>query len=117
MRARTMPGIEQASRSRLDDQYTWVLSRMRSMPTIDRHALGTAPGDDVEPHGIPSFADDVIAGMTAAEARAALVEITSMRRDPSITDEEREELKELFDKVFVHMKELRKAPVPKSNDG
>lgn len=107
MRARTMSGIEEASRARLDKQYARALERMRSMSVGDKHALGTAPGDDTELKKVPAFTQDIIDNMTAQEAMRALAEVATARRSPSLSENEQELLKQAFNRIYERLKNLR----------
>lgn len=109
MRARTMRGIQDASRSNLDEQYGMALDKLRSVRTAE--SAKSTTGSGVEKGGshegdLPSFGDAAISHMSMSEARAALTEISSARRIPSLNGQQRAELSEVFQKILTRISSL-----------
>ena len=119
MRARTMTGIEDASRVRLDAQYSTALERLRTMQVGDKHALGTEPGDNIQVHEVPAFTQEIISEMSTQEAVNALRQIALSRRNPALSEADQETLKDLFEQVFEHLREQRdkEMSLPTGNSG
>ena len=105
MRARTFEGLDSKVRSSLDAQYDAAMSRLRSMRRGDTLATGAL----IQPPapGIPEYSKADLEALEPAQARRALMEIATARRDPSLTPSERERLRILFREIYDQVQMMR----------
>ncbi|HAW95573.1 MAG TPA: hypothetical protein DCX60_04785 [Phycisphaerales bacterium] len=106
MRARTLDDLEPKIRSSLDIQYDTAMSRLRSMRRGDiRAAAGL-----IQPPapGMPEYSKADLEALEPAQARRALMEIATARRDPKLTPYERERLRILFRDVYDQVQMMRR---------
>ena len=106
MRARTLNDIEPGIRASLDSQYDAAISRLRSMRRGDTRALGM-PMQPTAP-GLPVYSEADVKALDPAQARRALMEVATARRDPSLAPEERERLRTLFRDLYDQIQETRR---------
>lgn len=106
MRARTLNDIEPQTRSSLDAQYDAAMSRIRSMRRGDTRTSGVRLQPPAP--GLPAYSEADLKALDPAQARRALMEIATARRDPKLTPEERERLRILFREVYDQVQGMRK---------
>tara|TARA_B100001059_G_scaffold203441_1_gene212031 strand:+ start:364 stop:1476 length:1113 start_codon:yes stop_codon:yes gene_type:complete len=106
MRARTLDDIGPAIRASLDSQYDAAMSRLRSMRRGDTRSLGTQMQPTAP--GLPVYSEADLKALDPAEARRALMEVATARRDPKLAPEERARLRILFRDLYDQIQETRR---------
>jgi hypothetical protein len=106
MRARTLTNIDPAIRKSLDSQYAAAMLRLRGMRRGDTRTSGV----QIQPAapGLPIYSNADVKALDPAQARRALMEIATARRDPKLDPAERERLRVLFRDVYNQIQEVRK---------
>ena len=106
MRARTLDDLDPKLKSSLEIQYDTAMSRLRSMRRGDTRA--TAALIQPPAPGIPEYSKADLEALEPAQARRALMEIATARRDPKLTPSERERLRILFRDVYDQVQMMRR---------
>ena len=109
MRARTMPEVEEASRTRLDLQYQVAMDRMRGLGNEPASGGGLDGQGQPKPPPMPAFTPEEIDLMDSGDARKALMDIAGARRNPDLSVDQKKKLQSLFATVYQQLRDIREA--------